>query len=479
VEASETSGATELHLIPEAIAAAVSVNFQLKRDRLEHCAVVNGRQEQNWSHILVLDCGGSAATASILEVVDDRYEMRGFCRNPDAGGHRFDDSLLELVLDQFDAQHRIYLRDFPETLPLVLAECEQAKIRLSRDAKTTIFVRSLVNGLDLKIKITRDEFEEQCYDVFNDVIATIRSALHEQRMSHAGIDAVFMVGGIASMPRLKSLIGRVFGREPIIPGDPGQAVGLGAAIIAEKLKTTPADEVRHTVYCDMCPLSLGLNGAGGAVYKFVFRGATLPVSDEGPFEFATNNTRRMVFSVYQGERVLEKDNRLLTTFVVHLPPAEAGAILIWVTMKLDRKGHIEIGATATMRGEPLEINVQTQADIDTNEYSVLELARMYSVAEAARPDDEREAEIGRRREAIQSYFDNMCGFFRGLDRDPILDDLVVAEDRDAFLQHLRQVQRCEGEVPTWDEIRQVKARARELLVLYFETRETDPPVWMR
>jgi molecular chaperone DnaK (HSP70) len=236
----------------------------------------------------------------------------------------------------------------------------------------------------------------------------------------------------------------------------------------------------------MCPLAVGLNGPGGAVRKVAFRGANLPLQEIVYFDYGTNNTPRLTFSVYQGERVLQKDNRLLTSFTVRLPPASAGEILIAVTMTLDRTGNIAIAVSgslpATGRDENnLNIDLESQANVDLNEYSVLELAHMYSVAEASYSEDMAEMETAMRRERIQSYYDNLCGFFRGAGRDPVVEVYVPQFQADSFLADLNRLRECEiGRVPSWDVIAQVKAQAREMLRLYFENeRPEGPPAWMR
>jgi molecular chaperone DnaK (HSP70) len=442
LRATQESGATDVHLVPDAIAAATAVNFHLQRDWLDHVEIINGRKDQNWRHVLVCDCGRRAVTASILEIVDDRYELRSFCRNPECGGYSFDDCLLRHVLDEFNAEHGIYLGDFPETLPLILHECEQARIRLSTAGETTVFVRSIHNGLHLKVRITQETFESVAYEEVNKILATIRSVLHEQKMPAKAIDAVFMVGGLSLTPRLKPMLARMFQKEPVVPANPQQAKSVGAAILAEKLNSTPESDIRHTVYYDMCPLSLGVNAPGGSVYKYIFRGATLPISNEAYFDFRTNNTPRLVFSVYQGERVLEKDNRLITRFTVgDFPRANAGEILVHVTLTLDRKGQIDIKASATLLEVELDVGLQLQATLEADTYSVLERMHMYSVAEAARAGDEIQADLERRKEAIQSYYDNLCQFFNGPEADPLVRNYVDPE-MGRFLEYLEQIQAC-------------------------------------
>jgi molecular chaperone HscA len=302
-------------------------------------------------------------------------------------------------------------------------------------------------------------------------------------MSVQAIDAVFMVGGGSWMPKMKAIVQQLFKKDPVAEGDPRQAASLGAAIVAEKLAgTTTEEDLRHTVYYDMCPLSLGVNGVGGGVYKFALRGAKLPVQDVAYVDYGTNNTARLHFSVYQGERVLERDNRLIASFDVgKFPRADAGEILVCLTMTVDEKGQIDIDATASRREKPLDISVHTQVATNPGEFSILELANMYSVAEQTREADEAEADLGRRRDAIQAYYDNLCGFFRRPDRDPALDTYVDRESAEACLERLREMQDCFNRpVPTWDQIRNAKASVREMLEIYFQIeRPEGPPNWMR
>lgn len=379
-DAGTIAGLDVLRIINEPTAAALAYGLDKKADET----------------ILVFDLGGGTFDVSILEVGDGVFEVKATSGDSRLGGDDFDQKVVKWIAEEFQKLEGIDLRKDKQALQRLTEAAEKAKIELSSLMETTIslpFITADQNGpKHLEMKLSRAKFEDLCHDLFERVKGPLKRSLDDAKISTGDIDEVVLVGGSTRTPKVVQLVKELTGKEPNQGVNPDEVVAVGAAIQAGVL----AGEVKDVVLLDVTPLSLGIETLGGVFTKLIDRNTTIPTRKSETFSTADDNQTRVDIKVYQGERPIAADNKLLGEFHLEgIPPAPRGIPKVEVTFDIDANGILSVTAKdqATSKEQKITITASTNLSKD-------EIDKMVKAAEShSQEDQKRRDEIEERNKA--------------------------------------------------------------------------------
>jgi molecular chaperone DnaK len=337
-------------------------------------ALAYGLDKQDGKTIAVYDLGGGTFDVSILEIGDGVFEVKSTNGDTFLGGEDFDSKLVEWLADKFKAKENMDLRTDKLALQRLKEAAEKAKIELSSTATTEInlpFITARMEGgattpLHLVETVTRADLEKMVADLIQRTLEPCRKALADAGISAKEIDDVVLVGGMTRMPRVREVVKEFFGKEPHTGVNPDEVVAMGAAIQAGVLQ----GDVKDVLLLDVTPLSLGIETLGGIMTKMIDRNTTIPTKKSQVYSTAEDNQQAVTIRVFQGEREMAQDNKLLGQFdLVGIPPARRGVPQIEVTFDIDANGIVNVSAKDKGTGKEQQIRIQasgglSDADID-------------------------------------------------------------------------------------------------------------------
>ena len=379
-DAGTIAGLDVLRIINEPTAAALAYGLDKKSDET----------------ILVFDLGGGTFDVSILEVGDGVFEVKATSGDSRLGGDDFDQKVVKWIADEFLKSEGIDLRKDRQAFQRLTEASEKAKIELSSLMETTIslpFITADQNGpKHLEMKLTRAKFEDLCHDLFERVKGPLKRALEDAKITTGEIDEVVLVGGSTRTPKVINLVKELTGKEPNQGVNPDEVVAVGAAIQGGVL----AGEVKDVVLLDVTPLSLGIETLGGVFTKLIERNTTIPTRKSEIFSTADDNQTRVDIKIYQGERPIASDNKLLGDFHLEgIPPAPRGIPKIEVTFDIDANGILSVTAKDQTTGKEQKITITASTNLTKDE-----IDRMVKFAEEhAKDDQSRREEIEERNKA--------------------------------------------------------------------------------
>ena len=362
-------------------------------------ALAYGLDKKTQEKIVVFDLGGGTFDVSVLEVADGVFRVISTNGDTHLGGDDFDQTLINHVADQFKKEQGIDLRKDTMALQRLQEACEKAKKELSSAQSTDInlpFITADATGpKHHQLSITRAQFEQMCDALVERCRGPVVQALKDAKLDPKDIDEVVLVGGSTRIPKVQELVKKLFSKEPHKGVNPDEVVALGAAIQGGVL----GGEVQDVLLLDVTPLSLGIETEGGLFTKLVERNTTVPTERKQVFSTAADNQQAVTVSVYQGERPMARDNRLLGQFNLDgIPPAPRGTPQIEVKFDIDANGILSVSAKDL--GSNKEQTVKIEQSSGLNE---AEIERMRKDADLHAEDDKRKlrlAEVRNRSEAL-------------------------------------------------------------------------------
>ncbi len=337
-------------------------------------ALAYGLEKNDGKTIAVYDLGGGTFDVSILEIGDGVFEVKSTNGDTFLGGEDFDSKLVEWLADKFKAKENMDLKTDKLALQRLKEAAEKAKIELSSTATTEInlpFITARMEGgsttpLHLVETVTRADLEKMVASLIERTKEPMKKALADAGLKAADIDDVVMVGGMTRMPRVREVVKEFFGKEPHVGVNPDEVVAMGAAIQAGVLQ----GDVKDVLLLDVTPLSLGIETLGGVFTRMIDRNTTIPTKKSQVYSTAEDNQQAVTIRVFQGEREMAADNKLLGQFdLVGIPSAPRGVPQIEVVFDIDANGIVNVSAKDKGTGKEQQIRIQasgglSDADID-------------------------------------------------------------------------------------------------------------------
>jgi molecular chaperone DnaK len=388
-DAGQIAGLDVARIINEPTAAAMA--YGLDKSKIEQ-------------KIVVFDLGGGTFDVSVLELNDDDgmkvFEVISTSGDTHLGGDDFDEVLINYVADEFKKSNGVDLRDDTMALQRLQEACEKAKKELSSVPQTDInlpFITADASGpKHLQMNITRAKFEELIDPLIERCRKPVEQALKDAKFSPSDIDEIVLVGGSTRVPKVQEMVKKIFGKDPHQGVNPDEVVAIGAAIQGAVL----SGDRKDVLLLDVTPLTLGIETEGGVLTPLVERNTTIPTEKKQIFSTAADNQTAVTIQVFQGERKMALDNRLLGKFdLTDLPAAPRGVPQIEVKFDIDQNGILNVSAKDMGSGKEANVEIKESSGLSEDE-----IAKMQEDAKSHADDDRKKFDLANARNEA----DNMC-----------------------------------------------------------------------
>jgi len=401
-------------------------------------ALAYGLDKNDGKKIAVYDLGGGTFDVSILEIGDGVFEVKATNGDTFLGGEDFDIRVVDYLADEFKKETSVDLRKDKLALQRLKEEAEKAKKELSSTAQYEVnlpFISMNASGpLHLNIKLSRSKLEALVEDLINKTIGPCEQALKDSGLKKSDIDEVVLVGGMTRMPKVVEAVKAFFGREPHKGVNPDEVVALGAAVQAGVLQ----GDVKDVLLLDVTPLTLGIETLGGVFTPLIERNTTIPTKRSQVFSTAEDNQNAVTIRVFQGERPMAQDNKMLGQFdLVGIPPAPRGVPQVEVTFDIDANGIVNVGARDKATNKEQSIRIQANGGL-----SDADIEKMVQEAESHKAEDEKrkalvearnqaDAIVHSTEKALAEHGDKVEGHERGAIENALTDLKAALEGEDA------------------------------------------------
>ncbi|MSP83220.1 MAG: molecular chaperone DnaK [Alphaproteobacteria bacterium] len=352
-------------------------------------ALAYGMEKKKTGTIAVYDLGGGTFDISVLDIGDGVFEVKSTNGDTFLGGEDFDKRIIDYLADEFKKENAIDLRGDKLALQRLKEAAEKAKIELSSSVQTEINLPFITakdgQPIHLSIKLTRSKLEALVDELIQKTVGPCRQALKDAGLSAGEIDEVILVGGMTRMPKVIETVKTFFGKEPHKGVNPDEVVAVGAAIQGAVLK----GEVKDVLLLDVTPLSLGIETLGGVFTRLIDRNTTIPTRKGQIFSTAEDGQTAVTIRVFQGEREMAADNKLLGQFdLVGLPSAPRGVPQIEVTFDIDANGIVQVSAKDKATSKEQQIRIQASGGLSQDD-----IERMVTEAAAHAAEDKKRREL--------------------------------------------------------------------------------------
>ncbi len=404
-------------------------------------ALAYGLDKQKTGLIAVYDLGGGTFDVSVLEIGDGVFEVKSTNGDTFLGGEDFDMRLVSYLADEFQKEQGIDLRNDKLALQRLKEAAEKAKIELSSTTQTEInlpFITADAAGpKHLTMKLTRAKFEALVDDLIQKTVEPCRKALKDAGVSAGEINEVVLVGGMTRMPKVQEVVKQFFGKEPHKGVNPDEVVAIGAAIQAGVLQ----GDVKDVLLLDVTPLSLGIETLGGVFTRIIDRNTTIPTKKSQVFSTAEDNQNAVTIRVFQGEREMAADNKMLGNFdLMGIPPAPRGVPQVEVAFDIDANGIVNVSAKDKATGKEQQIRIQASGGLSESD-----IDKMVKDAESHAEEDKKrkaaveaknhaEALVHSTEKAIAEHGDKVSETERGAIESAMSDlkEALKGDDADAI-----------------------------------------------
>jgi molecular chaperone DnaK len=394
-------------------------------------ALAYGLDKDKAGKIAVFDLGGGTFDVSILDIGEGVFEVLATNGDTHLGGDDFDVALIDWVAGEFQRENSIDLRQDPMALQRLKEACEKAKCELSSGNETQInlpFITADQNGpKHLMQTLSRAKFESLCHELFERTKAPCINALKDAGLSTGQVDEIILVGGSTRIPKVVEIVKEVFAKDANKSVNPDEVVGMGAAIQGAQLS---GDLESDLVLLDVTPLSLGIETMGSVMTVMIPRNTTIPTSKKEIFTTAADNQPAVDVKVYQGERQMANDNRLLSTFKLDgIPPAPRGVPQVEVEFDIDADGILNVRATDQASGKEHKVRIEQNSGISDED-----IERMKEEAERFKEQDEAAKETAEKRNQADQVVHQARKLVKEHEDKLEADDKQMVEDQATALE---------------------------------------------
>ena len=355
-------------------------------------ALAYGLDKDDGKTIAVYDLGGGTFDVSVLEIGDGVFEVKSTNGDTFLGGEDFDNAIVEYLANAFNKKENMDLRNDKLALQRLKEAAEKAKIELSSSQTTEVnlpFITARMEGgsstpLHLVETISRSDLEKLVGDLIKRTLEPCKKALADAGIDKGGVDEVILVGGMTRMPKVREVVEEFFGKKPHTGVNPDEVVAMGAAIQAGVLQ----GDVKDVLLLDVTPLSLGIETLGGVFTRMIDRNTTIPTKKAQTYSTAEDNQQAVTIRVFQGEREMAADNKLLGQFdLVGIPPAPRGVPQVEVTFDIDANGIVNVSAKDKGTGKEQQIRIQASGGLSDDD-----IEQMVQDAEKFADEDKKRRE---------------------------------------------------------------------------------------